>query len=91
MAGSISVGTAPSAEAVRSSQTHKRSGPASAAEGRLASLDFFRGLTMFMLVGESTGLYELLRAPTLNGTVLSHIGWQLEHHPWNGLHCWDLI
>ena len=61
------------------------------AEGRLASLDFFRGLTMFMLVGEATGLYELLREPALNGTVLSAIGWQLDHHPWNGLRCWDLV
>ncbi len=58
---------------------------------RLMSLDFFRGVTMFLLVGESTRLYELLREPTLNGTFLSFIGWQLEHHPWNGLRFWDLI
>jgi len=37
-----------------------------AAEVRLTSLDFFRGLTMFMLIGEATGLYELLREPALN-------------------------
>jgi len=69
----------------------RNSGQVSSAEGRLVSLDFFRGLTMFMLVGESTGLYELLRSPALNGTWLSAIGWQLEHHPWNGLHGWDLV
>ena len=69
----------------------RNSGQVSSAEGRLVSLDFFRGLTMFMLVGESTGLYEMLRSPALNGTWLSAIGWQLEHHPWNGLHCWDLV
>jgi predicted acyltransferase len=62
-----------------------------AVEGRLTSLDFFRGLTMFMLIGEDTGLYRLLRDSSLNGTLLSAIGWQLEHHPWNGLHCWDLV
>src|SRR5437762_466866 len=62
-----------------------------AAEGRLVSLDFFRSLTMFMLIGEATGLYELLRDPSLHGTLLGGIGWQLEHHPWNGLHSWDLV
>jgi predicted acyltransferase len=62
-----------------------------AAQGRLISLDFFRGFTMFLLVGEATHLYDLLREPDLNGTLLSAIGWQLEHHPWNGLHFWDLI
>jgi predicted acyltransferase len=69
----------------------KNSGQSLPAEGRLTSLDFFRGLTMFMLVGEATGLYELLREPALNGTLLSAIGWQLDHHPWNGLRCWDLV
>ena len=58
---------------------------------RLASLDFFRGLTMFLLIGEATGLYKLLRAPALSGTLLGAIGEQLEHHPWNGLHFWDLV
>src|SRR5512136_1741781 len=62
-----------------------------AAQGRLVSLDFFRGITMFLLVGEATNLYEVLREPALNGTLLSAIGWQLEHHPWNGLRFWDLI
>jgi predicted acyltransferase len=62
-----------------------------AAGDRLASLDLFRGVTMFLLIGEATGLYELLREPALNGTLLGTIGAQLEHHPWNGLHFWDLI
>jgi predicted acyltransferase len=69
----------------------KDTGRGPAGQDRLASLDFFRGLTMFMLVGESTGLYELLRSPTVKGTLFSAIGWQLDHHPWNGLHCWDLV
>ena len=69
----------------------KNIGQSLTAEDRLTSLDFFRGLTMFLLVGESTGLYEHLRATAFNGTLLGAIGWQLEHHPWNGLHFWDLI
>jgi predicted acyltransferase len=58
---------------------------------RLMSLDFFRGLTMFLLIGESTHLYELLRGTAFNGTFLGFLGWQLEHHDWNGLRFWDLI
>jgi len=69
----------------------KNSGQSLAIEDRLTSLDFFRGVTMFLLVGEATGLYEHLRAPELTGTLLGWIGWQLEHHPWNGLHFWDLV
>ena len=61
------------------------------AEERLISLDVFRGVVMFLLVGEATGLYEHLRAPALSGTLLGAMGWQFEHHPWNGLHFWDLI
>jgi predicted acyltransferase len=69
----------------------EKNGQASAAGGRVASLDFFRGVTMFMLIGEATGFYELLRMPALHGTLLGAIGIQLDHHPWNGLHCWDLV
>jgi len=60
-------------------------------EGRLMSLDFFRGFTMFLLIGESTLLYEHLRDPRLGGTILHAIGTQLDHHPWAGLRCWDLV
>jgi predicted acyltransferase len=58
---------------------------------RFLSLDFFRGLTMFLLIGESTLLYEHLRDPRLGGTILGFIGTQLDHHPWAGLRFWDLI
>jgi predicted acyltransferase len=58
---------------------------------RFLSLDFFRGLTMFLLIGESTGLYEHLRDPALAGTLLHAIGTQLDHHPWAGLRFWDLV
>jgi predicted acyltransferase len=55
------------------------------------SLDFFRGFTMFLLIGESTLLYEHLRDPRLAGTILHAVGTQLDHHPWAGLRSWDLV
>jgi len=58
---------------------------------RLVSLDFFRGLTMFFLIGESTLIYEHLRGPALQGTFLGWLGLQFEHHPWAGLRPWDLV
>ncbi len=46
---------------------------------RILSLDFFRRITMLLLVTETTGLYNIL-------------GWsQFHHHTWNGLRFWDLI
>src|SRR5262245_15555771 len=63
----------------------------SAAQSRLVSLDFFRGFTMFLLIAESTDIYDLLVSPELNGTLISTIGMQFHHHPWNGLRFWDLI
>jgi len=57
--------------------------------GRIASIDFFRGFTMFLLVGESTRLYgQLLK---INSGFMHFLGTQLEHHEWYGLHFWDLI
>ncbi|OVE79189.1 DUF5009 domain-containing protein [bacterium I07] len=58
---------------------------------RLLSLDFFRGLTMFLLVAEGTHLYQVLVDPSLQGTFLHTIGDQFHHHPWNGLRFWDLV
>jgi predicted acyltransferase len=62
-----------------------------APQSRLMSLDFFRGFTMFLLIGEGTRIYELLLAPEFNGTLVNTIGTQFHHHPWNGLRFWDLI
>ena len=56
---------------------------------RVASIDFFRGLTMFLLIGESTHLYHHLNSVD-NGFV-QFLGTQLSHHEWHGLHFWDLI
>jgi predicted acyltransferase len=58
---------------------------------RVLSIDFFRGLTMFLLIGEFSGLFECMTDPGLTGTVISVIGEQFHHHPWNGLRFWDLI
>ena len=60
-------------------------------EGRLLSLDFFRGFTMFLLIGEFTGLFSNLTDPAFDGTLIHTIGMQLHHHPWNGLRFWDLV
>lgn len=57
--------------------------------GRVNSVDFFRGLTMFLLAGESTHLYSHLRQ--FDGNFMQIIAEQLTHHEWHGLHFWDLI
>jgi predicted acyltransferase len=53
---------------------------------RLLSLDFLRGLIMVLLALEAAGLYDQLYEHTESGFLL-----QFFHHPWNGLHFWDLI
>ncbi|MEN8227281.1 MAG: DUF5009 domain-containing protein [Bacteroidota bacterium] len=58
---------------------------------RLLSLDFFRGLTMFLLIATYTGLGKYMTTPELEGTLIYNIGLQIKHHPWNGLRFWDLI
>lgn len=58
---------------------------------RILSVDFFRGVTMFLLIGEFSELFGSLKDPYFDGTIVSMIGTQLHHHPWNGLHFWDLI
>ncbi len=58
---------------------------------RLLSLDFFRGATMFLLIGEFSHLFTYLRDPELEGTLIHFVGEQLDHVPWHGLAFWDLI
>ena len=58
---------------------------------RLLSLDFFRGLTMFLLVAEGTELWSVLVQEPVAGTFLESFFRQFHHHPWNGLRFWDLI
>ena len=65
--------------------------PSQFVEGRIVSLDFFRGLTMFLLIAEFTTLFNQLTSPGLEGTWIAAIGHQFHHHPWAGLRFWDLI
>lgn len=58
---------------------------------RLLSVDFFRGITMFLLIGEFTHMFTYMTAPRFEGSWLDLIGTQFHHHPWNGLHFWDLV
>ena len=60
-------------------------------QGRMLSIDFFRGFTMFMLIGEFSGFFGTLGHPSFDGTILASIGRQLDHAEWIGLHFWDLI
>ena len=58
---------------------------------RLLSLDFFRGLTMILLVAEGTRLWSVLTHEPISGSFLEPFFMQFHHHPWNGLRFWDLI
>lgn len=70
--------------------TLKTPAHASVIPGRIASVDFFRGLTMFLLVGESTHLYRHFKS--IEGSkVMEFFATQFSHHQWNGLYFWDLI
>src|SRR5664279_2538526 len=57
--------------------------------GRVTSIDFFRGFTMFLLAGEATELYGHLEKSNIG--VVHFLGMELSHHVWHGLHFWDLI
>lgn len=60
------------------------------ANGRLVSLDVMRGMIMILLCGESCRLYEAIKhidpAQPMSGLIN-----QFFHHPWHGLHFWDLV
>ena len=58
-------------------------------QGRITSVDFFRGLTMFLLAGEASLLYDHFQEA--DGAIFTFLGTQLSHHEWHGLHFWDLI
>ena len=58
---------------------------------RLLSLDFFRGLTMFLLIAEFSHLFHYLISQDLEGTFIYAIGKQFHHMKWEGMHFWDLI
>lgn len=58
--------------------------------GRLLSLDVMRGVIMILLAAESCLLYEYL-AKINFGTIGNAFVSQFFHHPWHGLHFWDLV
>lgn len=58
---------------------------------RLLSLDFYRGLTMFLLIAEFSHLFSYLVSPQFEGTFIHAIGTQFHHVSWEGLRFWDLI
>jgi len=62
----------------------------SPASQRLLSLDFLRGFIMVLLALASTGLYDYLYEHT-KGEGFNFFIRQFVHHPWNGLHFWDLV
>ena len=62
-----------------------------AATKRLASLDFYRGLVMVLLMVESAGLYNHLVNNLSPASFGYSLAIQFTHHPWHGLHFWDLI
>jgi predicted acyltransferase len=64
--------------------------PDAAKPQRLLSLDFMRGLVMVLLALESCGLYEHLSKAS-EGSVFYPLARQFFHHPWHGLHVWDLV
>jgi predicted acyltransferase len=73
-------------------QTGKLAEPGKLAQAsqRLLSLDFMRGLTMVLLTLESAELYSKIQPAVLN-TPLIHVLNEFFHHPWHGLHLWDLV
>ena len=58
---------------------------------RLASLDFYRGLVMVLLMLEASGLYDHVVGITKPTSFIHSIAIQFTHYPWHGLHFWDLI
>lgn len=61
------------------------------AGARLASLDFYRGLVMVLLMLEASGLYDYARTLSKPGSFIQLLGIQFDHAEWHGLHLWDLI
>ena len=59
-------------------------------DNRIFCLDIFRGCVMFLLIGEAAGVYSLLLAPSLEGTIFHFAAIQFQHHPWHGIRLWDL-
>jgi predicted acyltransferase len=59
-------------------------------KNRLASLDFFRGLVMFLLIAEFAHLFEVLMESG-SEQLTAVIDFLFHHAQWEGLHFWDLV
>jgi predicted acyltransferase len=57
---------------------------------RFLSLDVMRGIIMILLAGESAAVYHSLSDLHPQG-FFNDVITQFYHHPWNGLHFWDLV
>jgi predicted acyltransferase len=57
---------------------------------RLVSLDFFRGLVMFLLIAEFAHLFEVLMESG-NPHLTATMDFLFHHAKWEGLHFWDLV
>ena len=57
---------------------------------RLISLDFFRGLVMFLLIAEFAHLFEVLMESG-NEKLTTVMDFMFHHAKWEGLHFWDLV
>jgi predicted acyltransferase len=60
-------------------------------QGRLLSLDVYRGITMFLLMAEAALVYSALTDYFSDNSLGGQIMRQFHHHPWDGLRFWDLI
>ncbi|HEY2932886.1 MAG TPA: hypothetical protein VGK99_14175 [Acidobacteriota bacterium] len=63
--------------------------PKAETAGRLASLDAFRGFTMFWIIGGAAVVRSL--AILGKDPVTGFLAYQMEHTPWRGLRYYDLI
>ena len=57
---------------------------------RLISLDVLRGIIMILLCAESCRVYESIKHLGPSGLAGGLVN-QFFHHPWHGLHFWDLV
>ncbi len=57
---------------------------------RLISLDVLRGIIMILLCAESCRVYESIKHLEPSGLGGGLVN-QFFHHPWHGLHFWDLV
>src|SRR5690242_9533626 len=61
-----------------------------ATQGRIMSIDALRGFDMFWIIG-ADALVQALNKFAGGHSVIGAIANQLDHVPWAGLHCYDLI